>query len=323
MKTLLGMLILLTAFVVATPVIMAEDTAMVPQIDGPWWQVAGNPDLGEFTSPDQEPVDFGLWQAADGTWQLWSCIRKTNCGGNTRLLYGWEGQSITDTDWKPMGIQMQGDPELGEAAGGLQAPHVIRHNGRYHMFYGDWEKICVATSEDGKTFTRELNADGKVGLFSEGPGEHARDPMLLKVGDVFHCYYTAHSTRSPEINHRGVNYCRISRDLRNWGESRIVAEGSAYAKGPYCTECPHVVFHPDAKQYFLFNTQRYGERNHTTIYRSPDPLSFGVNDFRLEVGTMDIAAPEIVVHEGQYYIASLLPSLKGIRIAKLKWTDGE
>ncbi len=59
----------------------AESPMIAPEISGPWWQVAGDPDLGEWTSPDQQPVDFGVWQAADGTWQLWSCIRKTKCGG--------------------------------------------------------------------------------------------------------------------------------------------------------------------------------------------------------------------------------------------------
>ena len=44
------------------------------EIEGQWWQIAGNPDLGEFTSPRQQPVDFAPWQAKDGTWQLWSCI---------------------------------------------------------------------------------------------------------------------------------------------------------------------------------------------------------------------------------------------------------
>ena len=29
-----------------------------PVIDGPWWQVAGNPDLGEYTREKQQPVDF-------------------------------------------------------------------------------------------------------------------------------------------------------------------------------------------------------------------------------------------------------------------------
>ena len=70
-----------------TPVLM-------PRIDGPWWTVAGDPDLGGLTSPDQQPVDFAVWQAVDGTWQLWSCIRNTLCGGKTRLFHRWEGRPL-------------------------------------------------------------------------------------------------------------------------------------------------------------------------------------------------------------------------------------
>src|SRR5687767_14791098 len=65
-------------------------TREMPVIVGEPWKIAGDPDLGEFTSPKQQPVDFGVWQANDGTWQLWSCIRGTKCGGNTRLFYSWE-----------------------------------------------------------------------------------------------------------------------------------------------------------------------------------------------------------------------------------------
>src|SRR5512147_3138718 len=95
-------------------------TPMMPRVQGPWWTVARNPDLGELNGPlpdgrrgGQQPVDFSVWQAADGTWQLWSCVRGTKCGGNTRLFYGWEGVRLTDTDWKPMGIKMQADAKYG------------------------------------------------------------------------------------------------------------------------------------------------------------------------------------------------------------------
>ena len=108
-----------------------------PVIDGEWWTVAGNPDLGEWTTEKQQPVDFGIWQAKDGTWQIWSCVRKTGCGGHTRLFYGWEGKNITDPDWKPMGIKMTAKPELGESEGGLQAPHVVHWNNAWWMAYGD------------------------------------------------------------------------------------------------------------------------------------------------------------------------------------------
>lgn len=93
--------------------------------------MAANPDLGGYTRAEQQPVDFAVWQAADGTWQLWSCIRHTGCGGETRLFHRWKGQRLTNSNWKPMGIAMEARPNLGETAGGLQAPHVVRHNGQY------------------------------------------------------------------------------------------------------------------------------------------------------------------------------------------------
>lgn len=114
-----------------TTVSLSEAPILMPVIKGDWWQVAGDPDLGEYTDEEQQPVDFGVWQAADGTWQLWSCIRHTKCGGNTRLFYRWEDRNLTDKNWKPMGIAMEGDPSLGEQVGGLQAPHVIKTDGMY------------------------------------------------------------------------------------------------------------------------------------------------------------------------------------------------
>ena len=42
---------------------------MMPVIEGEWWTVAGDPDLGAYTDAKQQPVDFAVWQAGDGTWQ--------------------------------------------------------------------------------------------------------------------------------------------------------------------------------------------------------------------------------------------------------------
>ena len=99
-------------------IVSTNSLAEVPiaQISGKWWQVAGNPDLGEYTSDKQEPVDFTIWQAADGTWQLWSCIRNTGCGGHTRLFFRWEGRELTDANWRPKGIAMRADTALGGRA---------------------------------------------------------------------------------------------------------------------------------------------------------------------------------------------------------------
>jgi hypothetical protein len=289
-----------------------------PEIEGPWWQIAGNPDLGEFTSTRQQPVDFAIWQAKDGTWQVFSCIRNTKCGGNTRLFYRWEAKNLTDKDWEPMGIAMQADVKLGEQKGGLQAPHVIKVGNIYYMFYGDWLRICLARSNDGKNFTRVLNENQQPDLFS-GPYNNTRDAMVLVVDKKYYCYYTGH-LRDENV---GADFCRVSQDLRHWSKPVKVAAGGRAGGTKYSAECPHVVYRQDKGLYYLFRTQRYGKNNVSSIYASYDPLNFGVDDDRFFIGTLAVAAPEIVEYKGQYYISALLPNLKGIRVAKLKWVPIE
>ncbi|HET6452890.1 MAG TPA: family 43 glycosylhydrolase [Armatimonadota bacterium] len=290
----------------------ARDKVLIPQIGSEWWIIAVSPDLGELTSDNQQPVDFAVWQASDGKWELWSCIRGTKCGGNTRLFYHWEGERLTDRDWKPMGIAMQADPKFGETAGGLQAPYVLKHDNRYYMFYGDWEHICLATSKDGKAFERRL-IDGKTGMFTEGLGNNTRDPMVIRVGDKWHCYYTAYP------GDKGAVYCRTSSDMVSWSESKVVAFGGSAGTGKFSAECPFVLKHDD--YYYLFRTQHYGEDARTSVYRSTDPMDFGINDDKCLVCTLPVAAPEIIECQGKHYIACLLPSLKGIRIANLNWVE--
>ena len=285
-----------------------------PAIDGDWWTVAGNPDLGHLTGKNQQPVDFGLWQAADGTWQLWSCIRHTAEPGKTRLFHGWEGRRLTDRDWRPTGIRMRSDPLVGEPAGGLQAPYVLRAGGTYHMFYGNYQDICLATSTDGKVFRREVRG-GLVGLFTEGPHAITRDPMVLRIGERWHCYYCAH----PEG--KGGIWCRTSENLRDWSPPTLVARGGQAGKAWWNFECPHVV-HLDG-YFYLFHTQRYMPNPQTSVYRSRDPMAFGVDDDAKFIGHLPVAAPELVRHEGQWYIAALAEKLDGIRLARLRWAGDE
>jgi hypothetical protein len=89
--------------------------------------------------------------------------------------------------------------------------------------------------------------------------------------------------------------------------------------GKYSAECPFVYYHQPSGFYYLLRTQRYGERANSTVYRSEDPLDFGQDNDKYMVGTIPYAAPEILDSEGQTYIAVLLPSLKGIQVAKLKF----
>ncbi len=295
--------------------VRAAQPVLVPEIDGEWWTVAGDPDLGKYTTAQQQPVDFAIWQAADGTWQLWSCIRHTAYPGNTRLFYRWQGERLTDRDWKPMGIAMEADPSFGEEAGMLQAPHVIKVGREYSMYYGAGSQICLARGVDGKTFARHLQPNGKCALFSEGPGSKTRDVMVLPVGKLYYAYYTN------SVNKEGRDFVRTSEDLLNWSPPRVVAFGGEAGTGAGAAQCPFVYYHKESKHYYLFrtNTPRYTHPCYTRVYRSKDPDSFGVNDDRYLVAKLQVAAPELVEDRGQVYIAALLPNLKGIRIARLKF----
>lgn len=316
----------------------AEETKMFPQIDGDWWQVAGNPMDHEFATPRQEPVDFAVWQAADGTWQIWSCMRKTTAGGEegrTRFFYRWEGKNITDSDWTPMGIAMDADPAYGETPGGLQAPHVVKIDDTYHMFYGDWVHICHAVSKDGKNFTRVIQESGIAGMFSEGPESHTRDVMLMNHDDLWYAYYTGRILEA-EDRYRGQVWVRTSTDFSDWSDSEIVSFGGQSGTGNGSSECPFVVKLGES-DFYLFKTQTYGRydrenddiRNRglpqTSVYFSRDPKMFGIDqDEEYFLGHMTVAAPEIVLYEGQYYIFALnMHQLDGLRAAKLKWVPKE
>jgi hypothetical protein len=289
---------------------------LMPTLKGEWWTVATNPDVGEFAQPGMEPVDFAIWQAADGTWQIWSCVRKAKLPKGTRLFHRWEGQKLTDTNWKAMGIAMQAEEKYGELPGAIQAPYVFKDDGKFVMFYGDWVNICKAESKDGKTFDRVIQKNGKTGMFSNGTREvNTRDPMVIKIGDTWHCYYTAHP------DHKGEDYCRTSKDLNTWSESKTVSTGGRVAKSLAAAECPFVV-EPKPGHFYLFRTYNYLNRPKTLVYYSTDPLNFGKDeDDKYLVTQLPVAAPEIFKHEDQYYVAALLPKLDGIRICKLDWVE--
>lgn len=223
---------------------------------------------------------------------------------------------MTDANWTAKGIALHADPALGETQGGLQAPYVFRHDGKYWMVYGDWANICLATSTDGKNFARHRNLEGRPQLNFAGKmdrSRNGRDPMVIPIKGKWYCYYTAHP------DNKGYDYVRTSEDLINWSEERIVAAGGASGGGPYSAECPFVV-EPQAGHFYLFRTQVYGQKAQTMVYHSHDPFDFGIaNDEVHYVTTLPVAAPEIFRYAGQWYMAALLPSLKGIQISRLEW----
>jgi len=287
----------------------------VPEVIGDWWPIAGNPDLGKYQTDRQQPLDFGIWRAKDGTWQLWSCVRRTACGGRNRLFYRWEGAHLTDRFWRPVGVAMLADPEFGETEGGLQAPYVFYKDNKFYMFYGDWVNICLAISRDGKAFARRLNARGHSGLFAEKPGTSTRDPMVMAHQARYYMYYTA----VPEG--KGAIYCRTSADLFSWGDSVVVSSGGRAGDGPSDAECPFVFYLPPDSAFYLFRAHPdpRSKEYMTSIYRSANPLDFGVDTDKYLVGSLPFEVVRIVKDGPDFFISALNPDYTGIRLARMKW----
>ncbi|UZR99054.1 hypothetical protein [Chondrinema litorale] len=289
-----------------------------PTLKENWWQIAAVPDLGEYNNDKMEPVDFAIWQAEDDTWQLVSCIRYCGENGDFRVLHRWEGQELTDTLWQPKGIFMMADSTLGEEHGWIQAPYVVQQNNVYKFFYGGGGQICLAEGTDGKHFQRQIQANGKTSIFEGEEYDRARDIMIMNYDNEYYGYYTGSIINSWPEDTKGAVFCRKSKDLKQWGEEVKVSETEENVVDFLSSECPQVIHRNGF--FYLFKTQEYkpGEQR-TTVFRSDNPLNFGIGTDSLKVKTLPISAPELFTYNGKHYMAALMPDLKGIRISELNW----
>ena len=207
---------------------------------------------------------------------------------------------LLQSPWKTEPFALVADEEKWQE-NALWAPHIVFHDGLYFMFYtggGDFDgglfRMHLATSPDMRRWTR----DESNPLFIDG--FHARDPMVLKVGDEWVMYYTANS--DPAGGNHIVAY-RTSHDLVNWSDRKTAFTDPAIGTGGGPTESPFVVRR--GPYYYLFLSMRHGYipgfYADTGVFRSADPFHWDLDD---QVGEIDAHALEVIRDsDGQWYIS--------------------
>lgn len=301
--SLLGMAVSATPFARA----QAADVPRKPVLEGSWWQICTMPDLGKLNGPvarKQHIVDHGFVRAANGKWQLWACLRGTAV---SRLIYGWEGDSLEAGPWKPVGIKVRADPKFGESlrdgketAG---APFFFRHDDKYCcLFHSGGFRLME--SDNGVDFQR---VEQKPGSSATGiPG--GRDVMVLRHNGTWYSYATVTANGSSYV------VASTSKDFRTWSPGVKVSQGGRAGSGPVDAESPFVVSLDG--YFYLFRASSISFK--TFVYRSRDPLAFGINDDSKLIAEFKIKAPEVLHVDGKWYISDL-HDFQGIRMTRLKW----
>jgi hypothetical protein len=284
----------------------------IPVIENDWRRICTMPDLGDLAGPDlskQDIVDHGFYLADDGVWHLWAAFRGVACD---HLICAWAGRSLDETPWEYKGVVLRAEAKYGERIkpdGGelVCAPFFIKHDGLWNCFYNS-SGVHRLRSQDGKTFERVLNSEGKSLSHVGG-----RDPMVLKIGDLYFCYSCV-TTVSADNWYKSFIIVRTSPDLETWSDYTVVNEGGRAGNGPVSSESPFVVELDGL--FYLFRATSTDFK--TYVYRSDTPYHFGINDDSKLIAEFPIKAPEIILHNGQYYISDLA-DFRGIKLAPLRW----
>lgn len=307
----------------------------------------------KYTDYATDPVpnrlnDHCFYQTPDGQWHLWACVCNTPVH---HVFEHWQGESPTQSPWRFTGEILRCDRNRGESlvwwknADFMQAPFIVRENGRWHMVFGGYaagfnaageqtvsynemeNQICLMTSDDGYHWTRYDNGFEQSRLFA-GPGA-SRDPCLLKVGTQWLIYYTGHL--NADAMQEGI-FVRTSPDLLHWSEARlahyiphdVLRRKAKNQEAFHTNESPLVVERGGC--FYLFRSGGYAGDGggSVSVFRSENPFDFGINTEPLDkyVCNINFHAPEILVdRDGQEYISKIFDPRRGhgIYLAPLTW----
>ena len=201
----------------------------------------------------------------------------------------------------------------------LWAPHVIRHDGLYYMFYcaGDEDhtkyKIHLATSKDLRKWTRHKDNPMVVDGFD------ARDPYVTQggrqVGHVLHGHQQARAKATTLSPASPATIWCIGRIAKS--SSPIRARGNGAARRNRPSSCGAAI--PGISS-SVPATEAKASTTAPTSFVSNDPFHWRIED---RVGHIASHAAEVVRDlDGKWYVSRCGWGEGGVYLAPLIWNDG-
>lgn len=237
--------------------------------------------------------DFCLFHALDGRWHCIGIQGNGTWASETGFFHASSDELYGEYSLhKPLLC----DLEFGETANYApqkHAPFVIERDSVYHLYFRQPNGTnLLLKSRDLFHWPRTPKV-----LFEEND---ARDVCIQKFGDAYHYYYC--QWLEVDGTDRACILLRRSDDLEDWSDATTVHVDTSVESEHAHLESPFVIRH--GNEYLLFVRNRLlDEKCVTTVFtsRTPDSFASGVRawDFELE----NIHAPEIVEHNGKFYIA--------------------
>jgi len=280
-----------------------------------------------YETPFKFVKDFSIIRDQKGLWHIFSITgdfvdghdwipagnERTFSHGTSKDLRNWTYHkpviSITDETY-PDGNGKYKDRNVW-------APQVIYHNGLYYMFYTSinsyvCQSVSLATSKDlfnwtehdsNPVYTLE-NLDWAA--WGRAQWSDCRDPGIIKDGDTFYMYVTAHS---PIEEPRGILAVAQSKDLLNWSDYQIAVRHIPSMESPQ-------LWKQNGK--FYMTTSAHGQGTWVSDHPTRGWKKAGfprppiTSEFEKDVPTSPSYAEEVVrLEDGRLIIASLTWRLWG------------
>ena len=177
--------------------------------------------------------------------------------------------------------------------------------------------IC-AGNNSGHNYKIHLLTSIDLWRWERGPynpllidGFDGRDPMVMRLASEWVMYYTA--TSKPEGGNHIVASV-TSKDLRHWGNRRVVFTHTREGTFGGPTESPFVVRR--GQSFYLFVC----DGGTINVYLSKDPFQW---DMKNQVGTIYAHASEVVRDtDGKWFVSHAGWERGGLSLAPLIWHDG-